>query len=390
MSSFEGPNSVGGDLAIQDRDLGSTFRFTEIDRALDPWFAFKRQLNEDHGLQIQFGYQTLAQAASEGLGEDFAAGGLAEFLGSWTLFGRGTDNPGALYFRVEDRHRLGTAVSPANLGYEFGSIMQTGSTFSEFNVALTEFSWRQTIFDGRAQISVGKLSGTSWYNNHPLSSPKRGFQNQAFITSSSKPIVDRGLGAVAGFQLTDEIQLIGGIHDANAFAAWNPFDTIDEGEFFHSLEIRWNPSSNNKVGTLLRQLRVQAWHQDARVDAGFPEANGVTFAAGRLSDDKVMPFVMGGVSDGDASFLKADLTAGVGYGFESNGVIARDVLGAAMGWGDPSVPGLRDQYSSELFFRFQLSHNLAVTPSAQLIVNPASNPYHDAVLVLGLRGRLTF
>jgi porin len=41
----------------------------------------------------------------------------------------------------------------------------------------------------------------------------------------------------------------------------------------------------------------------------------------------------------------------------------------------------------ELFWRWQLARQLAVTPDLQLLINPANNPDEDAIWVFGLRGR---
>ena len=103
-----------------------------------------------------------------------------------------------------------------------------------------------------------------------------------------------------------------------------------------------------------------------------------------------MPFVLGGVSDGDASIFDADLVTGVGMGFQRTHGTARNVLAFAVGWGRPSDEVLQEQYTAEVFYRFPLVENLVITPSAQLIINPAKNPNEDKVWVLGVRIRLTF
>ena len=51
-------------------------------------------------------------------------------------------------------------------------------------------------------------------------------------------------------------------------------------------------------------------------------------------------------------------------------------------------PGLDDQYSFEVFYRFQLTEQLAITPDIQYLVDPALNPDEDKLWVVGLRARL--
>ena len=52
--------------------------------------------------------------------------------------------------------------------------------------------------------------------------------------------------------------------------------------------------------------------------------------------------------------------------------------------------GLDDQFSLEMFYRLQVTENFRVSPTVQLLVDPALNPQEDFLAVLGLRGVLTF
>jgi porin len=81
------------------------------------------------------------------------------------------------------------------------------------------------------------------------------------------------------------------------------------------------------------------------------------------------------------------VTAGVGY----QPVPMRGVIGLGFNWGKPnqtSFAGANDQYTTELFWRYQLTRELAITPSVQLLIDPALNPIEDQIWVFGLRARL--
>lgn len=387
-NSLEGGDSVTEDLAQDDIDVGSVLSFPRIDKFFAPWFDAKRKLNDNYGLKLQLSYQSLYQWTGADVDEDEAAGGRAEFQGSWTLVGRKTKNPGFLSFRFEDRTTLGTVLPPTQLGVQFGSAAPTGSGFSDFGSALTELAWRQTLLDGDLKFVFGKISATSWYNTIALSSAKTGFQNLALRTSLSKPGPGRGLGGGAAVHFGERFVALAGIHDANARTAEDPFDTIDEGEFYESLELRWLLSGYEQ--RRYDQVRVQIWHQDEREEAGIPSDQGVTFAASYLFNDFWMPFALGGISNGVASTYQSDFVVGVGFGFNTVHRAARDVLGISVGWGDPADDSLQQQYTSELFYRLQLVPNFAFTPSVQYIVNPANNSDETEEWVVGLRGRLTF
>ena len=75
---------------------------------------------------------------------------------------------------------------------------------------------------------------------------------------------------------------------------------------------------------------------------------------------------------------------GVGHYFQKS----KDLLGFGLNWGRPPDSELDDQYTAELFYRLQLTQNLAVTPDVQMITNPALNQGEDTMWISGLRTRL--
>ncbi len=388
-SGLEGPDGVVSELSRDDVDTGAIFRPPVLDGLFKPWFNLKKEWNKKYGFQLGLNYNALYQKASESTtSEDDAAGGRFQIQGMWTLLGRNTQNHGGISFRFEDRHQLGTELAPTQLGSQFGSTTITGTGFSDFDFSLTELAWRQNVLDGRIRFGVGKIAAASWYNGHALSGALTGFQNSAMRTSGAKPSVGRGIGALAGFRLGSNYALVAGIHDANAVTSENPFDTIDEKEFFYSAEFRWFPTSFDRHRW--DQVRLNVWYVDETDEGETPSGQGINFTASRLFNDFYMPFIFGGYSDGEASIIKTDATVGIAFAFNTVHRAARDIFGFGLNWSDPSDDALQEQYTSELFYRFQLYPNVAITPSTQYIINPASNPEETGVWIFGIRGRLTF
>jgi porin len=103
--------------------------------------------------------------------------------------------------------------------------------------------------------------------------------------------------------------------------------------------------------------------------------------------DKWMPFVRAGYADGGGSLLQKTISTGLGYHLKDD----KSLVGFGFNWGQPNEdtfgPGLRDQFATELFCRFQVTQNLQITPDVQLIVNPALNPGADQSWLFGLRAR---
>ena len=80
----------------------------------------------------------------------------------------------------------------------------------------------------------------------------------------------------------------------------------------------------------------------------------------------------------------------VGFGYQPFPM--RGVIGLGFNWGKPnqtSFEGADDQYMTELFWRYQLTKELAITPSIQYINDPALNEDEDNLWVFGLRVRIT-
>lgn len=387
-SSLEGGDSVTEDIHQDDISTGALINFPS--KPLQPWFEAKKRWNEKYGLKLNFSYQSLHMGSNNDTGLDEAAGARMELNGSWTLVGRGTKNEGRLTFRIEDRNTLGTSIPPSKLGNQFGSGTLVGTGFSEYdNVNLSELAWRQSLMDGRLRFVIGKISAVSWYGGHALSSPKRAFSNTALMSSNARAFPGRGFGAGMAYQFTPKFVALAGIHDANAKTTEDPFDTIGQGEFFKSMEMRWYLTTPERARW--DQVRVNYWHQDAKKQAGVSESWGVNFVASKLIfDDKVMPFILAGYAEGDGALFHKDIAAGLSFAFDTTASKARDVLGMGIAWGEPMSNALQDQVTGEVFYRFQLLDNVAITPSVQIIKNPIANPEKTTVTVAGLRLRVTF
>ena len=63
-----------------------------------------------------------------------------------------------------------------------------------------------------------------------------------------------------------------------------------------------------------------------------------------------------------------------------------DLFGAAVNWGEVNElsfgPGLDDQYTLELFYRWQLTPRFALTGDYQYLLDPALNPGESSIHVL--------
>ena len=382
IPQFGGPTSVGGQLA-EDATVVPQFRLQALQDLFDPWYQFKQRLNDHVGLQFGIAETMLYQAATNSPGASDAASGIIELFGQWELLGRGTCHPGLLVYKGENRHQIGTALTPQALGMEAGSVLPTAPPYGEFSFTVTNLFWKQYFFDRQAVIVAGRVDPTDFVDIYALSNTKTQFSNLAFSANPTIAFPNQGLGIAAGAMLTNRIYLQGGLTDANGQPTRSGFDTFfDDSEYFSYVELGVT-SSQDRI--YLDNVHVTLWHTDARQDAGTPEGWGVAFTAQQFVCDQWLPFLRFGYSDGDAALLQTSLGAGLGLRRENN-----DVTGIGLNWGKPSDNALRDQFTSEFFYRFQLTQFLAITPSAQLIVDPALNPDADVLAFFGIRLRAAF
>ena len=276
-------------------------------------------------------------------------------------------------------------LAPQAAGIAAGSTLPTGTAFSDTRSQLTNFFVQQRLADGNFSVQGGKIDVTHFLDVYGMVSPWLHFQNLAFLTSPAIAAPNQGLGIAGGAMLTRYIYAIGSLADANGdpTLSINPFRSFfDTREYFKSVEIGW---TSEKGRIYLDNVHILYWHADKRKVAGVGESEGVAFSAAWFIDDRWLPFVRAGWSRGDAAPMKRSIAGGLGLRRDN-----KDVVGIGIAWGKSSVSSLRNQTTAELFYCWQTSNVLAITPSLQLIHKPALDPTNDNLVVLGMRARAAF
>ena len=383
---FGGPDQVDNTIAEDDESVS---RIVEK-RVFEPWFEWKKGLQEKHGLSFGIDYSMAYLGASDSPAdaEDRASSGMARFYGSWDLVGRESGNTGAFVWKVEHRHNYSTLPASA-FGFNLGYAGLIEPPFSDQGLRWTNLYWRQRWSEGRIAAVVGFLDATDYVDVYALASPWTGFLNFAFSTGTlTTPVPnDAALGVAMGGMLSKNVFLIGGLTDRNADPT-DPFDSFgtffEDNEYFKSIEIGWTPSHDRLY---LDNAHLSFWHADERKEAGESSGWGLNVSFTRYLGGKWLPFVRAGYAkDGGALMQKS-----VSVGFAYQPVPKGDTLGVGFNWGEPNEdtfgPGLRDQYTTELYYRWNLTPRFAVTPDLQFLVNPALDTDRDSIWVFGVRVR---
>jgi porin len=387
---FGGPASVQGELKERAEVTEPAFQFSAIDEFLQPWFDMKADINDQFGLLLGVHYTATYQGATNTLpgGEDNAASGIFRVLGDWTLIDRGGKNEGALDFSFDHRHRLGTDIAPADLGFEVGYLGIPATLFSDARWVLVDLNWQQYLNNGQTGLIVGRYDPNDYLDVLGYSNPWATFQNLAILFNTSIALPDNSWGAGAGHWINDQWYAVATINDANGVVT--EVEGFSGGaEFYTSAEIGWSLTRNQRY---THNVHITGWHADKRDDAGVPESWGFALAANWTLENGIkrggtlMSFARAGWSDGTAPLANASVTLGLLYSMPNSS----DQVGIAGDWSDLPDDALDDQYTAELFYRFQLAQNLAVTPHVQLLLDPALNPTDDQIWIGGARMRLTF
>jgi len=382
---FAGPGSTLRQLEEDDEEKTPALRFESFDEALAPWFEYKKRLNEESGLQLGFAYTLLHQEIDESLGdEDSATSGIFRVSGKWEAYNRGEKNKGQLVFSFDNRAAY-SDIPPGSLGGEAGYIGQTGTLFSDVDTVLGDFYWSQYLNDGQTGLIIGRYDPNDFFDVLGYANPWTSFQNLSILFNPSIALPDWGFGIGAGHWFNDSWYANASLSDANAVLTKEEFD-FDTDELYKTVELGWSPDRGQRF---FRNVHVTLWQVDEREDDGVDDADGVTLGINWTWDQTYMLFTKIGSSDADApndpQIAERSVTIGGIYYFASRS----DLLGIAYNDSELAAPGLDDQTTLEIFYRLQFARNLAITPSLQILGDPALNPDEDEITVLGLRLRLT-
>ena len=386
------PNRIESDRVATDTPL-------QLD-ALQSWYEWKDKLQNKHGLSFGLEYNATYLNTSDRLPgtDDDAAGGIFRFSGVWEAFARGSSNPGSVIFLVERTDEF-TDTGPASLlGDSIGYVGISNLPYNDEGWRLNTLYWDQKFEDGKYEVVGGYLDISDYVDVFPLVSPWTDFFNYAHsIGVGALDLTnDASLGFAGATWLTDNVYTMAGFVDQNADGT-DPLDGFDtffnDREYFKHFEIGWTGAS--KEAYYLNNVHLTLWHSDKRQELGIENGWGGVLSFNHTIGDKWLGFARTGWAEDSGSLLERSVSVGGGYtpgGMETLG--AGSQLGFALNWGRPNDSlfgqGVDDQYATEVYYRWQLAQEIAITPSLQFLIDPALNPGDDTAWVFGLRTRVAF
>ena len=393
-ADFGGPNSVENTLPKPEQ--------SKPDRTKSKPQPSWREKAAEQGITLGADYTVFGVSSPDGSKGNNVnrASGAARFYGSWDLINRGEKDKGGLVWKVEHRHAF-TDSSPKNYAFiddvsggpeGIGYVGMMGTPFSDQGFRVTNLHWKQKLNGGKTSVIAGWQDVTDYVDTYALASPWTGFTNLAFSTGAgAMGLPDDGVLALSvGHMLTDNIYVIGGIADANGKSddILDGFNTaFDESEYFTSIELGWTASKDqiytDNVHVTFWDFGENTRHSNATGEGG----RGVNVSASWFATDNIMPFVRGGISEGDVALYDKSLSVGFGYfglGKPEN------TLGAAVNWSETNETafGGDEQITAEVFYNMQFGKHLQITPDIQFIKDPAFSS-EDSAVVFGVRAKIS-
>jgi len=284
------------------------------------------------------------------------------------------------------------------LGDSIGYVGISNLPYNDEGWRLNTLYWDQKFEDGKYELVGGYLDISDYVDVFPLVSPWTDFFNYAHsIGVGALDLTnDASLGFAGATWLTDSVYTMAGFVDQKADGTdpLEGFDTFfNDTEYFKHFEVGWTGAS--KEAYYLNNVHLTLWHSDKRKDLGIEDGWGGVLSFNHTISDQWLAFVRTGWAEDGGSLLERSVSIGGGYtpgGMDTLG--SGSQLGFALNWGRPNDSlfdeGLDDQYATEIYYRWQLADEIAITPSLQFLIDPALNPDDDTSWVFGLRARVAF
>ena len=392
---FGGPKTVGAQL---EADNSPRFENRIPIKHTKPWYDFKSRLSENAGIEFGINYTSIFIYSTATISDESsnnASSGILDIQGGWTLVNRKKGkNTGKLFVKVNSRHSYNGPNSTAPMFHglnESGYYGLPATGYRHYSMRMIELNYQQALLDNRMHFVVGKVDPTNYFNFHGLVVPWQHFIGYGSSVSGTVNWPDQGLGLVLNGRPTEKLYIMAGLTDVRGDVFrkgefLNFGDQFQEGKFWKAVEVGYVPSFGERY---FKKISVTYWHSDAYVNIDgndIASGQGLAISANWFFKDRFIPFARVGFSNGNGenAFYKTDVQVGHGYRF-----LNYDIIGLSISWNNPNIDGVKDQVTSELFYRINLTAHFEITPSIQFVSNPTFNTSETSLFYFGIRGRVT-
>jgi porin len=282
-------------------------------------------------------------------------------------------------FAGETRQNF-SGASFRDMTADIGTLWSPNDATSDDYTTITQLWFGHRFLDEKLVYLVGKVDPGSYINgNRFAGSGNTQFFSQPFATNPGKPFPSNGIGAMGRFTPVSWFHLQGVISDGDAVNTHSPFTSIN-GQWIYATEMAFKPQVPGLgEGNYRFMLYTRDMEQENTAGWGlsFDQNLGEQFGAFFRFDS----------NDGRVSQIKQIASAGVAwlkpFGRKD------DQTGIGVSYARPSNSDLRDEYSSEAYYRIQLTEYLEFSTSAQAVFHPSAAE-EDVIGIFGVRFRVLF
>lgn len=349
----------------------------------DKFRAWREEMHKKIRLETVYAYDALAQGYSGSQDNLGASSGEVSFSARWLLFGQKYDRPFYLSFRLRDRHAY-SDHAPSEISSATGLLWKTVDGFSDAGFQIPNFYFSQELADGRLTLRYGQYSIDHFFDKHDLRSAKRYFLNYAFSNNPAVAFPGFGAGFIAQWKDAGGWDITVGASNIQGTAADEKVNlSLSSSALFYSAQ-----GGYDFKGIANRNARVQlmGWETRSNGEERLPEGRGVSLVMEHKGVSERDQFVARyAFSDGEAA--EVDQLFMLGWGREIN---KYDHLGVGLGLGRSSIDSRTWQGVGEIYYRWQATKELMITPDLQIILGEGLDDGSSFQIVAGLRAGITF
>lgn len=355
-----------------------------LDRVMEPTSRVLITLEDAGGPAFIAYYTQMAQVGSQGGSDNWTINDELDTYAEWTLGESdtlGTSKVYVYFYHLQDNF---TGTDSVMFADSMGSAWLTnyGNADGVFD-SLDTLVWEQNWNDGALELLVGQIDPGVFFDLNYYAGDDTGyFFGEPLATNPVRAFPLAGLGLMASSQPNDWVEVFGAITDADADGRYPDFSSLSDGNWLVVSEILLKPL----IGTQRGNYRFTYYWIDAT--AGEPRGRGLALSFDQPMNTKLGTFFRFSQADGRRRDLRKFVNSGLvflePFGWKD------DRIGVGFVWGQPTDRSLKDQYGLELFWRWQITARMQLSPDIQIIFDPSQTEARQMVAVGGIRMRWIF
>ncbi len=340
----------------------------------------KKELNDKFGINFAIEDTLIYQATSGGVDPNDAMVNTLGLFATWKIYRseNGKDFAG-FGFQFETRgDPLDDHFTDLRTG--LGTLWSPNDSTSDDYSKVNQFWWGQKIAEGKLGLQIGKIDPGSIINgNRFAGSGNTQYFGQPFATNPARSFADNGLGLQLRAEPTDWLYLHFLMADSEAISTHSPFTTLSD-RFLYAGEIGFKPVI---PGLGQGTYRVMVYDRDAR------DGNelGAALSFDQNLSDAWGVFMRYGGNDGGLNSIRHIVSGGLSwlapFGRKN------DQAGVSVSFTHPTSGDLRDEYSTDIYYRFQITEGVELSADSQVIFDPSESS-RSVEAVYGLRARMLY